>query len=67
MYTKILVPIDGSVHSQHALSVACKLSEQNSTKVYVLHIPEVVGNTTKLSLKKPKRLLKRKASAISRQ
>jgi nucleotide-binding universal stress UspA family protein len=48
MYTKILVPIDGSVHSQHALSVACKLSEQNSTKVYVLHIPEVVGNTTKL-------------------
>jgi nucleotide-binding universal stress UspA family protein len=48
MYTKILVPIDGSVHSQHALSVACKLSEKNSTKVYLLHIPEVIDDKEKL-------------------
>ena len=30
MYTKILVPIDGSAHSQHALSVACKLFYQRT-------------------------------------
>lgn len=48
MYTKILVPIDGSAHSRQALSVACKLSEQSSTKIYILHIPEAVDDTTKL-------------------
>lgn len=48
MYSKILVPIDGSVHSQNALSLACKLSEKESTKVYLVHIPEVIDNKEKL-------------------
>ncbi len=48
MYSKILVPIDGSVHSQNALSVACKLSEKDITKIYLVHIPEVIDDKEKL-------------------
>lgn len=40
MYNRILVPIDGSEHAKQALSVACKLLEQNDATLYLLHIPQ---------------------------
>ncbi|AQU84324.1 MULTISPECIES: universal stress protein [unclassified Halomonas] len=48
MYTRILVPIDGSEHARQALSVACKLLDENATTLYLLHVPEALAYTTTL-------------------
>lgn len=48
MYTRILVPIDGSEHARQALSVACKLLDENATTLYLLHVPEALSYTTTL-------------------
>lgn len=48
MYTRILVPIDGSEHAKEALSVACKLLEKDASTLYLLHVPETLGYTTSL-------------------
>nr|WP_298058116.1 universal stress protein [uncultured Halomonas sp.] len=48
MYTRILVPIDGSEHAKEALSVACKLLEKGASTLYLLHVPETLGYTTSL-------------------
>lgn len=48
MYTRILVPIDGSEHAKQALSVACKLLDQNASTLYLLHVPETLFYTTTL-------------------
>lgn len=47
MYTRILVPIDGSEHAKQALSVACKLLDEHAT-LYLLHVPEALSYTTTL-------------------
>ena len=48
MYTRILVPIDGSENAQKALSVACKLLSENASTLYLLHIPEALAYPTTL-------------------
>ncbi|MDP3536373.1 MAG: universal stress protein [Halomonas sp.] len=48
MYTRILVPIDGSEHAKQALSVACKLLDQKASTLYLLHVPETLSYTTTL-------------------
>lgn len=48
MYTRILVPIDGSEHAKQALSVACKLLAENASTLYLLHVPETLSYTTTL-------------------
>lgn len=40
MYTRILVPIDGSAHAQHALRIACQLLDSNDATLHLLHVPE---------------------------
>lgn len=42
MYNRILVPIDGSAHSQHALRIACQLLEGNDSTLHLLHVPEAL-------------------------
>lgn len=48
MYTRILVPIDGSEHAKQALSVACKLLDKKASTLYLLHVPETLDSTTTL-------------------
>ncbi|TVP48521.1 MAG: universal stress protein [Halomonas sp.] len=48
MYTRILVPIDGSEHAKQALSVACKLLDSKASTLYLLHVPETLTYTTTL-------------------
>ena len=48
MYTRILVPIDGSEHAKQALSVACKLVDKEASTLYLLHVPETRDYTTTL-------------------
>ncbi|WP_249977630.1 universal stress protein [Vreelandella olivaria] len=48
MYTRILVPVDGSEHAKQALLVACKLLSKNASTLYLLHIPEALTYTTTL-------------------
>ena len=48
MYTRILVPIDGSEHAKQALSLACKLLDHNASTLYLLHVPETLSYTTTL-------------------
>ena len=48
MYTRILVPLDGSEHAKQALSVACKLLNENASTLYLLHVPEALSYTTTL-------------------
>ncbi|WP_386081080.1 universal stress protein [Vreelandella sp. F11] len=48
MYTRILVPIDGSEHAKQALSVACKLLDEKASTLYLLHVPETLSYTTTL-------------------
>lgn len=48
MYTRILVPVDGSEHAKQALSVACKLLEENDSTLYLLHVPEALTYSTTL-------------------
>ncbi|RUR32019.1 universal stress protein [Vreelandella nanhaiensis] len=48
MYTRILVPIDGSEHAKQALSVACKLLDKKASTLYLLHVPETLDYTTTL-------------------
>ncbi|MDR5861126.1 universal stress protein [Halomonas eurihalina] len=40
MFQSILVPLDGSEHSQMALRVACKLTPPTGARVILLHVPE---------------------------
>ncbi|MBW5800692.1 universal stress protein [Halomonas elongata] len=40
MFQSILVPLDGSEHSQMALHVACKLISQTDGQIILLHVPE---------------------------
>jgi nucleotide-binding universal stress UspA family protein len=39
--TSILVPIDGSDASKHALALACSIAKRNKGKVYAVHVIEV--------------------------
>jgi len=39
--TSILVPIDGSDASMHALALACTIAKRNKGKVYAVHVIEV--------------------------
>ncbi|WP_312845189.1 universal stress protein [Vreelandella populi] len=48
MYTRILVPVDGSENAKHALSVACRLLSENASTLYLLHIPEALTYPTTL-------------------
>lgn len=47
MFNSILVPVDGSEHAKKALSVACRLANENAT-LYLLHIPEELSHETTL-------------------
>lgn len=40
MYEKILVPIDGSEASWHALGHACALGKQFGSKITIVHVVE---------------------------
>lgn len=48
MYSRILVPVDGSENAKQALSVACKLLSENASTLYLLHIPEALAYPTTL-------------------
>lgn len=39
--TSILVPIDGSDASMHAVALACTIAKRNKGKVYAVHVIEV--------------------------
>lgn len=39
--TSILVPIDGSDASMHAVALACNIAKRNKGKVYAVHVIEV--------------------------
>lgn len=41
-YNKILVPVDGSEHSQKALEHACAISTINGGEIILLHIANIV-------------------------
>ena len=43
---KILVPLDFSTHSLHALDLACKLARKSSEKVHILHVVEHPSDST---------------------
>ena len=40
MFQSILVPLDGSEHSQMALHVACKLISKTGGQITLVHVPE---------------------------
>ncbi|MGM0832096.1 universal stress protein [Halomonas qinghailakensis] len=47
MFDSILVPVDGSEHAKQAVDVACHLlKKEGLSKVYLLHVPEVLGYKT---------------------
>lgn len=46
MFKNILVPTDFSDEDSHALDIAVKLCSPKSGKVYLLHVIEVIANTT---------------------
>jgi len=46
VFKNILVPTDFSDEDSHALDIAVKLSSPKSGKVYLLHVIEVIANTT---------------------
>lgn len=48
MFRSILVPVDGSVHAQKALDVACQLARQDEASLILLHIPEQLAHDTLL-------------------
>jgi nucleotide-binding universal stress UspA family protein len=48
MFRSILVPVDGSVHAQKALDVACQLARQEQSALILLHIPERLAHDTLL-------------------
>jgi nucleotide-binding universal stress UspA family protein len=39
--TSILVPVDGSDASMHAVALACSIAKRNKGKVYAVHVIEV--------------------------
>lgn len=48
MFSRILVPIDGSEHAKQALSVACELLDNSGSTLYLLHVPEALTYATTL-------------------
>ncbi|MDT8893665.1 universal stress protein [Halomonas sp. I1] len=48
MFQSILVPLDGSEHSQLALRVACKLLDPSGGRLTLLHVPEPLEHETLL-------------------
>ncbi len=50
MYQSILVPVDGSEHSQLALKVACQLASSSQSVIYILNVPTVPPATDPLGI-----------------
>lgn len=48
MYVRVLVPIDGSESAKQALEVACKLLDEESSTLCLLHVPETLAHGTAL-------------------
>lgn len=50
MYESILVPVDGSDHSQKALAIACQLAAPSRAVIYILNAPEMPPATDPLGI-----------------